>query len=233
MTPIEMPNHVPTSHDGWVSTEIESLVSEGSLAVWSTVADIKAQPRLRIYLPLGVEPNKPRLIWDARYLNSMCKHSPFQIDGVGNVAQCSWKGAQQVTLDHMSRFHNISLAPETWEYFGLCWRGVYHVWTVLCFGWCASLCIYHSHYLRSQDIPTSAWLDDFWMSNSWATRDLSPTGQNKAAREAVAHALTIFCRCAVTSWPFQNTHWNPPQTWSSWASAAIRRNADSTCPRTN
>ena len=111
MTPIELPNHVPTSHDGWINTEIESLVKEGSLAAWSTVADIKAQPRPRIHLPLGVEPNKPRLIWDARYLNSMCKHSPFQMDGVGNVAQCSWKGAQQVALDHMSRFQNISLAP--------------------------------------------------------------------------------------------------------------------------
>ena len=33
------------------------------------------------------------------------------------------------------------------------------------------------------------------MSNSRATRDLSPTGQKKAAREAVAFALTIFYRC--------------------------------------
>ena len=42
---------------------------------------------------------------------------------------------------------------------------------------------------------TSAWLDDFWISNVWATRDLSPTGQHKAAREAVALALTVFYRC--------------------------------------
>ena len=71
----------------------------------------------------------------------------------------------------------------------------------LCFGWCASPYIYHSlsdavaQYLRSQDIPTSAWLDDFWMTNSRATRGLSPTGQKNGAREAVALALTIFYRC--------------------------------------
>ena len=78
---------------------------------------------------------------------------------------------------------------------------MYYVWTVLCFGWCASPYIYHSlnnavaQYLRSEDIPTSAWLDDFWMLNSRVTRGLSPTGQKKVAREAVALALTIVYRC--------------------------------------
>ena len=78
---------------------------------------------------------------------------------------------------------------------------MYYVWTALCFGWCASPYIHHSlshavaQYLRSQDTPTSAWFDDFWMTSSWATRGLSPTGQKKAAREAVALALTIFYRC--------------------------------------
>ena len=157
--------------------------------------------RPRVCLPLEVDPNKPRLIWDARYLNSMCKHSPFQMDGVGKVAQGSWKGAQQVTLDHKSGFHNVPLAPESWEYFGLCWRGEYCVWTVLCFRWCASPYIYHSlsgavaQHLRSRYIPTSAWLDGFWMTTSRATRGLNPTGQKPAAREAVARALTIFYRC--------------------------------------
>ena len=87
--PTELPNHVLTSHDGWVNTEIKSLVQKGSLAGWSTVADTKTQPRPRICLRLGVEPNKPRRIWDARYLNSMYKYSLFQMDGVGKVAQCS------------------------------------------------------------------------------------------------------------------------------------------------
>ena len=78
---------------------------------------------------------------------------------------------------------------------------MYYVWTVLCFGWCASPYIIHSlrdavaQHLRSQNITTSAWLDDFWVTNSRATRDLNPTGQKKAAREAVALALMIIYRC--------------------------------------
>ena len=159
VTPIELPNHVPTSDDGWVNPEIESLMKKGSLAPRSTVADTKTKPRPRIYLPLGVVPNKSRLIRDARYLIFLYKHSPFQMDGVGKVAECSWKRAQQVTLGHKSGFHNVSPAPESGEYFGLCWRGVYYVWTVLCFGWCASPYIYHNlsdavaQYLQSQDKP--------------------------------------------------------------------------------
>ena len=68
-----------------MNNERESLVQKGSLAAWSTVADTKTQPRPRIYLPLGVEPSKPRLIWDARYLNSICKHSPLS-DGRSNLS---------------------------------------------------------------------------------------------------------------------------------------------------
>ena len=49
-------------------------------------------------------------------------------------------------------------------------------------------------YLRPSDIPTSAWLDDVWMSNFWATRYLSPTGQLKAACEEATLALTMFYR---------------------------------------
>ena len=31
-TPIELPNHVPTSHDWWVDNKMESLIKKGSLA---------------------------------------------------------------------------------------------------------------------------------------------------------------------------------------------------------
>ena len=112
----------------------------------------------------GQSPNTMTYV-ECRYLNSMCKHFPFQMDGVGKVAQCSCKGAQQVTSDHKFGFHNVPLAPKSWEFFELCWRGVYYVQTVLCFGWCASPYIYHSlsdavaQCVRSQDIPIP-WLDD-------------------------------------------------------------------------
>ena len=73
---------------------------------------------------------------------------------------------QQLTLDHKSGFHYVTLAPESWERFVLGWIGLYYAWVVLCFEWCASPYIYHSpnntvaKYLQSQTIPISMWLDD-------------------------------------------------------------------------
>lgn len=115
LTEVEFPNHVPIEHIQWVDSEVLKLVQQGSLADWSTVADVSKQPRPRMVLPLGVEPDKPRLIYDARWLNLMCKHMPFAMDSVGKVAQCSWRGAHQVTLDHKSGFHHVGLDPESWQ----------------------------------------------------------------------------------------------------------------------
>ena len=41
VTPIEQPNHIPTSHDGWVDTKIKPHGQKGSLVPWSAVADTK------------------------------------------------------------------------------------------------------------------------------------------------------------------------------------------------
>ena len=91
-------------HSPWVDTEIAKLEQKGCIVPWETVADVSTHPRPHMVLPLGVEPKKPRLFWDGRWLNLMCRHVPFKMDGVGNVARCSWQGAHQVTLDHKSGF---------------------------------------------------------------------------------------------------------------------------------
>ena len=168
-------------------------------------------PKPRMCLPLGVEPAKPRLIWDGRLPNLMRKHSPFQMDGVGKVAQCSWHGAHQITLDHKSGFHNPPLHPDSWPCFGLCWQGTYYVWTVLCFGWCSSPYIYHSlsdaiiQDIRSRDIPILTWLDDFWLTNRSSSKYDSRAGQAWAAHEYYASHLTC-CTVAGTSCPSRSVH---------------------------
>ena len=149
-------------------------------------------------LPLGVEPSKPRLFWDGRYLNLMCTHMPFAMDSVGKVAQCSWFGAHQVTLDHKSGFHHVALDAESWQYFGLCWQGVYYVFTVLCFGWCSSPYIYHTlssvvgQYLRARDTPVLVWIDDFYLSNFRSTKSGTPQAQFRVAQAATYLALSVF-----------------------------------------
>ena len=132
-------------------------------------------------------------------------HSEFKMDGVGKVAQCTWQGAHQISVDHKSGFHNVPLHPDSWTYFGIYWKGVYYVWTVLCFGWCGSPYIYHTlssavaQYLRHLDVPITTWLDDFWMSNFQATKTQSPAQQREAAREVASLALLTVSTSAVIS----------------------------------
>ena len=134
-------------------------------------SDASTHPKPKVTLPVGIEPTKPRFICDARYLNLMCEHSEFKMDGVGKVAQCSWQGAHQISMNHRSGFRNVPLHPDSWTYFRIYWKEVYYVWTVLCFGWCESPYIYHTlssavaQYLRHLDVPITTWLDDSWMSN--------------------------------------------------------------------
>ena len=89
LTPIiELPNHAPKKFDAWVDKEVATLVGKGCIARWSEVVDISAHPKPKVTLPMGIEPTKPRFICDARYLNLMCEHSKFKMDGVGKIAQC-------------------------------------------------------------------------------------------------------------------------------------------------
>lgn len=91
-------NHVTGEHKVWVTTEVDALVQAGCVARWKHVADVDVHPRPHMVLPLGVEPRKPRLIWDARQLNLMYKHLPFTMDGVGKAAQCAWgRGSSRLT----------------------------------------------------------------------------------------------------------------------------------------
>ena len=139
MTPIELSNHVPTSHD-----EYQDIIPRAERQPSAMVDGSGHQgPDPTAHMP----PARGRSQQTSTHLgrsHSICKHSSFQMDGARKVAQGAWKGAQQVTLDHKSGFHNVPLATEFWEYFGLCWRGVFNVWTVLCFGWRAYPSIYHS-----------------------------------------------------------------------------------------
>ena len=77
LTSVHLPNHVPTEHCSWVTTEVEQLVSTGYITRWADVADTSLYTKPIMVLPLGVRPKEPRLIWDARWLHRRRVHSPL------------------------------------------------------------------------------------------------------------------------------------------------------------
>lgn len=60
---VEMSQHVPTEYETRIDLEIDEHVKRGSLARRSDVAGVVDQPRLRMLLPLGVDPSKTQLSW--------------------------------------------------------------------------------------------------------------------------------------------------------------------------
>ena len=116
--------------------------------------------------PFGVEPSKPRGIWDGRYVNEFCRDFPFSIDNVVKVAGVAWEGAYFFKIDHKNGYQHVPLQKESWKFFGFFWKGTYYVFTVLPFGWKSSPYIYHSiteavaMYCRSLGISMVVWIDD-------------------------------------------------------------------------
>ena len=123
---------------------------------------------------------------------------------------------------HKSGFHNVPLHPGSWTYFGMYWKGVYYVWTVLCFGWCESSYVYYTlssavaQYLRHLDVPITTWLDYFCRSNIRATQTQSPAQQREAARGKASLAITFFIS-PVISYRSPSRCSSPRHDWRSWA----------------
>jgi hypothetical protein len=49
--------------------------------------------------PLTVEPGKPRLCYDARFLNLWIKDSPFKLDRLADVPRYVTRGSYQTVID--------------------------------------------------------------------------------------------------------------------------------------
>ena len=197
LTSVHLPNHVPDDLAPWGTTKVQVLVDKGCVTRRADVVDVSVYPKPHMVLPRGVEPKKPRLIWDARWLNLMRRHLPFTMDGVGKVAQCAWKEAHQVAIDHKAGYHHVVFCTDSRHYFGFGWKGKFYVFTVLAFGWCSAPVIYASlseavaRYLRSRDIPALTWIDDFHLLSFGSTRLLEAEEHFQAVPVAACVALEV------------------------------------------
>lgn len=113
-----------------------------------------------------VEPTKPRLCHDARYLNLWMQDQPFTLDSLKDIPRYVAKGSYQTVLDDKSGYDHILLSDDSRTYFGIQWGGWFFTYNTLPFGWKISPYIYHStgllatDFLRSLGIPCLLYNDD-------------------------------------------------------------------------
>ena len=61
----------------------------GSLEKWDDVRSPEDPEVPLVVSPLGVEPKKPRGLWDGRYVNEFCRDIPFTMESAAKVAEIS------------------------------------------------------------------------------------------------------------------------------------------------
>ena len=159
--PFKAANHpVETPElNNFVSREIANLVQCGA------VTASRSQPRC--VLPLGVEPNKPRLILDARFVNLWCEPPEMSYDNLREFQRGVRPNDWMFSLDFKSGYHHIKLKESSRKYFGFEWEGVYYTFNVLPFGWNVSPYVFNTlstllvSFLRERGHHALVYLDDF------------------------------------------------------------------------
>ena len=119
-----------------------------------------------LVLPLTVEPTKPRLCHDARFLNLWMQDKPFTLDKLTNLPRYVSKDTYQTVLDVKPGYDHLLLSDDSHTYFGFEWAGWYFTYNTLPFGWKISPYVYHTtgfmaaNYFRSMSIPCLLYIDD-------------------------------------------------------------------------
>ena len=70
-----------------MNEQVQEWVNLGVLKEWDDVKSPSDPFTPLVVSPLGIEPNKPRAIWDGRYVNEFCGDFPFHMDSAAKVAR--------------------------------------------------------------------------------------------------------------------------------------------------
>ena len=80
-------NYVPQEFEGFIDATVKEWELLGMLKKWDDVRKPGDPPTPVVVSPLGVEPSKPRALWDGRYVNKFCRDLPFAMDNATKVAE--------------------------------------------------------------------------------------------------------------------------------------------------
>ena len=147
----------------FIDATIQKRLKDGSITYVGKVGEC-APPT--VVIPLTIEPTKPRLCTDARFVNLWTKPLPFSLDTLADIPLMVKKGAKVSALDEKSGYDHIFLTDNSRQYFGIEWDNQYYTWNTIPFGWAASAWIYHNigmfatSYVRSLGVAVLQYIDD-------------------------------------------------------------------------
>ena len=98
--PRHFENYVPEEFHQFTDENVQEWVNLGVLQKWDEIRSPSDPEVPLVVCPLGIEPKKPRGLWDGRYVNEFCRDIPFIMDNAAKVAEVSWVNAYMFKLDH-------------------------------------------------------------------------------------------------------------------------------------
>ena len=147
----------------FISHSIKQRLAMGAISVWGRVGECEPP---HLVMPLTVEPTKPRLCNDNRFLKLWMQDRPFSLDHLYQLPLYVDKDAYQTVCDDKSGYDHNLLTDSSRTYFGFEWGGWFFSSNTIPFGWKLSAFVCHStgllvsHFFRSISIPCSLYIDD-------------------------------------------------------------------------
>lgn len=141
-----VPSYFPNAsnckyHTQFIVKTLEERIENGLLTVLGRVGEV--EPPILV-MPITIEPSKPRMCHDERFLNLWIKDFPFKLDTLKEVPRMVEKDMFMSSLDDKSGYDHILLKPSCRTYFGIQFGGWYLVYNTIPFGLKASAYIYHT-----------------------------------------------------------------------------------------
>lgn len=188
----------------FITKTLLERIATGAVRIWGRVG--KVTPPWLV-LPMTVEPNKPRLCVDARFLNLWMMDTPFHLDTLVSVPRIVYQGSHFSKIDDKSGYDHILLSQDSQEYFGVEWQGWWLVGTTLPFGWKNSPFVYQTvglgptSYFRELGITCALYIDDrlvgeLFTDDGYWSRPID-SRVRPFSREAAEAALFVVCLVLV------------------------------------
>ncbi|XP_069109268.1 uncharacterized protein, partial [Argopecten irradians] len=185
-------------YEEFILQSLLERVANGSMVVWGKVGEVEPP---YLVMPLTVEPSKPRLCHDERFLNLWIKDNSFTLDTLKEVPRVIPKGSYMSNIDDKSGYDHISLSVNSRKYFGVQFGEWYLVYTSLPFGFKASAYIYQmtgmsvTSYCRQLGVPCLQYIDDRLIGEATAQGGMSKDQCGNPQRATAA--LYIVCEVLV------------------------------------
>ena len=103
----------------------------GAISLKGRISEVELP---HLVLPLTVEPTKPRLCHDARFLNLWMMDVPFKLDSITNLPRYVAQNTYQTIVNDKSGYDHLFLTEQSRVFFGIQWGGWIFLYNTLRLG---------------------------------------------------------------------------------------------------